>query len=458
MTGDDRLVLRDPELVELLAAEPELLAILDAYAATQAEVWQPATPSTMRRRAFASGLRAGRVLVAGLAAVAIALAVALLPARLGEHGVNVVERALAAVSTGPVLHAVVEVPVSDITRAPGPVSFTVVDPVSGRERQAMATTELWYDPRRQLLRLVQRNEGAVTWELLESPAGVQDNRGRREPGRTSPTIDAALAAFFKGYKQALADGTATVAGSGIVDGHPVRWLRFPPVSANRLPQEVAVDSETYQPLLLRTVCADCSEKPPTYRIVDLEGIGESAANFTPPAPRNPHAVAAYAGERHTIPVAEAESALGREALWAGPALGNLQLASVQVVRPSSHSGTPPTDANLIGRGLALQLIYSEGGKLGAGGKGMAPGEVVTVSESVDYEYVFSGFSFNNAEAGQPLTVAGGAVPPEGEVALSSTQAGHWTAQLRKDGLCVEVNGPSREVVLDVVRALRPVSA
>ena len=35
MTADDRRVLRDAELVRLLADEPELLAIVDAYAATQ---------------------------------------------------------------------------------------------------------------------------------------------------------------------------------------------------------------------------------------------------------------------------------------------------------------------------------------------------------------------------------------------------------------------------------------
>lgn len=39
MTADDRRVLRDTELVELLADEPELLALVDAYAATQQCHW-----------------------------------------------------------------------------------------------------------------------------------------------------------------------------------------------------------------------------------------------------------------------------------------------------------------------------------------------------------------------------------------------------------------------------------
>ena len=40
MTADDRRVLRDHELVELLAGEPELLAIVDAYATTQDRYWR----------------------------------------------------------------------------------------------------------------------------------------------------------------------------------------------------------------------------------------------------------------------------------------------------------------------------------------------------------------------------------------------------------------------------------
>lgn len=40
MTADDRLVLHDRELIELLADEPELLAILDAYGATQGRYWR----------------------------------------------------------------------------------------------------------------------------------------------------------------------------------------------------------------------------------------------------------------------------------------------------------------------------------------------------------------------------------------------------------------------------------
>jgi hypothetical protein len=193
-----------------------------------------------------------------------------------------------------------------------------------------------------------------------------------------------------------------------------------------------------------------------YRILALEGVGEGVANFSPPTTRNPDVVAAYSGEWQTTSIAEAKSRFRDGALWAGGMIGGMQLNSVRVVRPSSHSGSPPTDANLIARGLGIQFTYTTGGR-DVGAESSNRGEALTVSESADYEFVFSGFNFNNAGAGQPLTRYGGALPPEGEVALSSTRPGHWTAQLKRDGLYIEIDGPSRELVLDAVDALVPIA-
>ena len=63
MTADDRRVLRDTELVELLANEPELLALIDAYAATQQRHWP-------HRRIGTRVLRLG-LLAAATAAIAV---------------------------------------------------------------------------------------------------------------------------------------------------------------------------------------------------------------------------------------------------------------------------------------------------------------------------------------------------------------------------------------------------
>ena len=69
MTADDRRALRDPELVELLAGEPELLAIVDAYAATQDRYWRR---SRLAIRARRLGLIA--IVVAAIAVPAVAFA------------------------------------------------------------------------------------------------------------------------------------------------------------------------------------------------------------------------------------------------------------------------------------------------------------------------------------------------------------------------------------------------
>lgn len=62
--GEDRFVLRDRELVELLVDEPELLAVLDAYAATQQQQWE-------RRRRWRSRLSRVAVLAIAVAAVGV---------------------------------------------------------------------------------------------------------------------------------------------------------------------------------------------------------------------------------------------------------------------------------------------------------------------------------------------------------------------------------------------------
>jgi hypothetical protein len=388
-------------------------------------------------------LRRRRVLALAAAAAVVAVAALLLPTRVTERGrVDVVERALAGVSTGPVLHAVLELPQRERMLTSEPLEVSVVDLTSGHTRPAMSRIELWYDPNRRLLRQTNSIEGAVVFERLQTPDGVHDRRGSREsPG--APQIDPSLAAFFTGYREALEEGSATVVGSDVVDGRNVQWLRFPPSEEGWPPQEVAVDSESFEPQLLRTVCADCAAPPRAYRIVVLEGVGEHAADFTPPR-ADPVRVAAFGGGRRQITASEAETELGRPALWAGRELGGLRLDEVQLVTPTMHSASPPTRENRIGLGRGLQVIYGEAKR----------GEPrLAIGQAEDYRFLFGSFNFNNAEVGVPLTIGHSGVPPEGEVALTGGGA-HWTAQLRKDGLFVEIDGPSRELVLEAARSLR----
>src|SRR5437016_3123671 len=95
------MTLRDPEIVELLADKPELLALADAYADTQ-------------RSAKAKGLRraAPRILAVASAAAAVVAAVVLSTGGGGDHGI--VDRALAAIGNGQVLHLVTRSPTGTV--------------------------------------------------------------------------------------------------------------------------------------------------------------------------------------------------------------------------------------------------------------------------------------------------------------------------------------------------------
>jgi hypothetical protein len=69
MTADDRRALHDSEMLELLADEPELLAIVDAYAATQHRYWRR---SRLGARALRLGLLAAVAAAIGIPTVAFA--------------------------------------------------------------------------------------------------------------------------------------------------------------------------------------------------------------------------------------------------------------------------------------------------------------------------------------------------------------------------------------------------
>jgi hypothetical protein len=372
------------------------------------------------------------VLVAFAAAVLAALA-ALGPWGGEDDRVTILDRALAAVSGGPVLHAVLRIDAGQLVIAGdgGPTRYTVVDLGSGHERAVETQIETWYDPDRDVLHQQVSTDGVVQWDSLRSGAGTG----------ASP-IDPALAAFFKGYRRSLDDGSARPVSEETIDGRRVIWLRFE--VSRRGAQEIAVDTDSYQGLFLRGVCPECSAPPPTYKIVTLEGVAVEAANFTSPVPRPTRAKGRYSsGWRRTIELSEATSRLGRTALWAGPAVEGIALSRVQYIRASRHTGLPTTRRNQVARGRGLMFRYGDGAAS------------VSIVETASYR--FGPGNFDSRQAGRPLALSGAPIPPEGQAALTSIGPDYgWIAQLRKDGLFLEISSRSREVALAAARALQPV--
>lgn len=211
------MTLRDPEVLDLLADDPTLLALADAVVATQQAPRRP-----LSRRA------APRVAAVAVAVVVI-IVVLVLPQ--GKHGI--VDRAIAAIGDGRVMHVVSEMPIGSVD----------VDLQSGRRTVQQARVEFWADQQFKRAHVVMTVNGKAVFDLL----WPQD----AQKGATMGTIDPAFAALWTGYRQALEDGTATRAGEGDAFGHHVYWLRFGPTGARSPGTEVAVDAKTYKPVVLR---------------------------------------------------------------------------------------------------------------------------------------------------------------------------------------------------------------
>jgi len=216
------MTVRDPEILELLRNEPELLALADAVAETQ---------RPPRRRLLARP--ASRIALVGAAAVvAAALVFLLLPDGVSRPGV--IGRALAAIGDARVLHL----------RTQMPTGVVFVDLKTGRRTVDRFVMEIWYDRDTKRLHLLERAHGRVA-DIV-----VPDDLKKGET-YTPEKMDPAFGALWTGYRTALANGDAKLERSGTFRGHAVYWLRFRTSQPGTEGTEVAIDRKTYKPVLFR---------------------------------------------------------------------------------------------------------------------------------------------------------------------------------------------------------------
>lgn len=344
-------ILRDRELLELLAGEPELLAIADALLETQRR-----RPRRRRRRWLGAT-------AAALAAAAAAVVLLVISPWGGSP--TLAERGLAAVGEGQVLHVAIE----QSSGSP------LLDLRTGAAIPRTLRTEIWFDERRGLKRTVTTLAGETVDEMLETPAGGWTRGGRvitcawiaahpaeatrtgvscdpsgrngTQPRRVpeqAPTLEQALAGFVDHYRSALASGAAEEAGRDTVDGVTVVWLRF---STSRGTERVAVDASTYQPVLLEW---SAGERP--IRIVLAETVPADAALFPRPAAAPVQTGGGVVSQTQVEP-ARAAAVLGG-GLWLGEAWNGLSLVSVERQERAVYvGGSPPA-----GRVPVLKLTYA----------------------------------------------------------------------------------------------------
>jgi len=403
--------LADFEVVELLADEPELLAIADAVAATQPR------PSGRRRRPRFAAL--------AVAAAVVASALAFLPNR-GENQPLIAE-ALAAIGRGPVVHARIE------TRLP---ETHVVELATGRAAPQTISIEYWFDEPRARLATVVRRGGLPFERFLATPSGTVSGGGPvRTTGPAAPSLDPALAGFVTGYRDALASGAARVVGKGKLGGRAVVWLQL---GAGTTRERVAVDAQTFTPISV--VPLDERGRPTaiSWRVRVIETVARVEANFSVPQSRAPLPYRGDVERSQPLSSAQVDQAVGWPALWLGESWSGLRLSSLEL--QTLTRGYPPGSGELSARGRGLWLRYAVDG--GA--------RSVEISQAPFPE---PAYAFAGAEA----TFNGNPIPREGFVeivALGSAQGStRVVGQLRQEGVYLTIWASSRELCLAAARAL-----
>jgi hypothetical protein len=244
------------------------------------------------------------LVLAGATAVAVALAL-IAPWRTET---SILDRAAAAIGTGPVMHVVLR---SD-------AKAERVDLTSGRSRPAYDEQELWWDPARGF-REVYRFDGRA----------YVDKLSKKLP---PPERDPIPLGFTTGYRDALESGRAEVVGDGEIVGHKVTWIRFyPGARPGGVTFDVAVDRETAKPVFTRYRPArgGAGPRPRGYRgervqygraVILAESLPAGRGNFeSEPVPPRLALVLGGGGSGLGKRVSErrAESILGRSPLWLG---------------------------------------------------------------------------------------------------------------------------------------------
>jgi hypothetical protein len=340
-----------------------------------------------------------------LAAVAAAGALVLFWPGGGSED-RVLERALAAVDGGPVIHLVLR---------SGSQEFYDLD--QDRFRRIPVERELWFDPQRGL-HDVERVAGRVAKDVVY-PAGL-------------PELERQFLGLAAVYRQALRDKDASVGERSSLDGRPVYWVtfnvRYPEVGIPTYEAEhrVAVDAQTFVPRAWQAEGFGRQAQGRDDRILRWEtlpgGRGDFTAATTEDSDSQNQSWFGVTRVGNPSPV-EARDALGQPALWLGAESAGLPLAFIRELRyETGVSGQPPSES-LPG----LELSYGSGEPC-----------AITITESTAPHAM--------AGRGHGWTV----VPPPGNLALTEDGRHGW---LVREGLYVTIAARSREEVVAAAEQL-----
>lgn len=351
-------------------------------------------------------------------------------------------RALAALGSKPVLHAVVE------QSSPREI---VIDLASGRERIEAHRSEFWHDNERDTLR-VRLSVGGTPLpggEYVHSPDGFFADQGVLKGQARTPHVDPALEGFASGYREALDNGDATEVGKEVVDGEEAVILRYslPPGPANeQFVEEVAVAEDDYRPLRFRF----SSEGAPgtrapwseAARVIQIETVARDPGDFEPPQASEPRLVRQTGITERPLEPGEARAALGRPALWPGRTVKGVELAEIELVRLTNHW----TDGRVTeGRVLVFRYGADQRNALTDGKPSLTITEGTSARETPRFEL-------------------GGPAPQRGELRLSGAGDGAegdaemWFAAMQSDGVYTSFQSRQRDLILAAANAMGPLDS
>jgi hypothetical protein len=290
-----RRVVDDPELLELFADEPELIAVVDAIAQTQRG------PRKWPSRVGALG-----------AALAIVVALALVAPSWRGNDASLVAQALAAVDEAPVLHVVAE---------RHDTSTELIDLDAGSARPVLIQVETWYDEDSGRLRTVTRRQGQVVSDL-------------DEVGGPAQTVGAApAAAFTRGYRKSL---ERSARGEGVDEKRRVLELSIPGAGE----YDVSLNDAALPSRFVDRASGSA------WRIATVQTIGYRTAYFEPDRGARASAGAVASSERATAKTAATRL---RDMWWLGPRYDSMRLGKV-TVEHLSRTGTAHTT-------IGVRLLY-----------------------------------------------------------------------------------------------------
>jgi hypothetical protein len=372
--------------------------------------------------------------LAGLAAAAAGVFALALFQPWQSQTPTLLERALAAVGEGPVLHVVLR----------GEWGGTNVDLETGERTPVHGENETWYDAERGVVHTVLRLGDVVQSEQLYEPVDPPQH----------------LVALARDYREALRSGTARVTEEAVIEGERVSWITIhsemlPDVADGKLhewAQQVAVSQETAEPMATRET-RDGEAGPFTrQRILSLELLPAGRGDFTAPKADQLESNAfSFQPFGEVLTTGEAAQVLGRQPLWAGRRVGDLDLTGIGETETRVFRSPPVRrDGQTIRKvDWKDEIASARGVVLFYGDFGDDP-STFRKSEGPLWERPHVAITEATRLLVSPR--AGTYVPPDGSLFL---RAGRRAGALERDGIYVIIEASSEELVLEAARALEP---